>query len=128
MKYRQLGATGLQVSEIGFGTWGIGGRTEGETSYGDTDDGASRDALGAALDRGVTFFDTSNVYGDGHSETLIGEALGPRRNQVVLATKAGFVGYQVPADFSPANLRASLFGSLRRLRTDVVDLLQLHNP
>jgi aryl-alcohol dehydrogenase-like predicted oxidoreductase len=128
MKYRKLGSTGLQVSEIGFGAWGIGGRTEGETSYGDTDDAISREAIKRALDQGVTFFDTSNVYGVGHSEFLLGEVLAKHRNDVVLATKAGFVSYDRPADFSPANLRSSLDGSLRRLKTEFVDLLQLHNP
>jgi aryl-alcohol dehydrogenase-like predicted oxidoreductase len=128
MKYRKLGATGLQVSEIGFGAWGIGGRTKGQTSYGDTDDAISREAINSAFDRGITFFDTSNVYGDGHSEFLLGEVLEKHRNDVVLATKAGFVRYDRPADFSPANLRGSLEGSLRRLKTEFVDLLQLHNP
>src|SRR5262245_48665000 len=128
MKYRPLGKTGLQVSEIGFGAWGIGGRTDGETSYGDTDDAVSLRALAEALDCGINFIDTSSVYGLGHSETLIGRALQGRRHRALVATKAGFVRYGAQPDFSPAHLRASLEGSLRRLRTDYVDLLQLHNP
>src|SRR6185312_6227133 len=68
VKYRPLGQTGLAVSEIGFGAWGIGGRTSGTTSYGETDDRTSLAALSRALDCGVTFFDTSAAYGDGHSE------------------------------------------------------------
>ena len=67
MKYRTLGRTGLDVSEIGFGAWGIGGRTVGTTSYGDTDDRTSLAALDLALDRGINFFDTSSAYGNGHS-------------------------------------------------------------
>ncbi len=128
MRTRPLGSTGLRVSEIGFGAWGIGGRTVGATSYGATDDAVSRRALAAALDHGITFFDTAPAYGDGHSERLIGEAVRGRRDRVVIATKAGLAGFAAPPDFSPAALRASLEGSLRRLGTDHVDLLQLHNP
>ena len=128
MKYRPLGRTGLTVSEIGFGAWGIGGRTAGETSYGATEDSRSRAALERALDLGITFYDTSNVYGDGHSEALIGEAFAHRRERVVIATKAGLARYDAPPDFSPEALRRSLDQSLTRLCTNYVDLLQLHNP
>ena len=79
MKYRQLGNSGIVTSEIGFGAWGIGGLTEGATSYGVTDDVESKRALKEAYDQGITFFDTSNVYGDGHSEELIGKVLGSVR-------------------------------------------------
>jgi aryl-alcohol dehydrogenase-like predicted oxidoreductase len=128
MKYRALGRTGLQVSEIGFGAWGIGGRTIGTTSYGDTDDRTSLAALGRALDEGITFFDTSSAYGNGHSEALIGQAFQAKRDRVVIATKAGYDAWDKPPDFSPAAIVASAEASLRRLRTDVIDLFQLHNP
>ncbi len=128
MKYRALGSTGLTVSEIGFGAWGIGGRTAGETSYGDTDDRRSRAALERALALGINFFDTANVYGDGHSERLIGEVLSAVRTRVVIATKAGLEKFGAPPQFAPARLRRSLEGSLARLKTDFVDLLQLHDP
>jgi aryl-alcohol dehydrogenase-like predicted oxidoreductase len=128
MKYRALGRTGLQVSEIGFGAWGIGGRTVGTTSYGDTDDRTSLAALGRALDEGITFFDTSSAYGNGHSEALIGQAFRAKRDRVVIATKAGYDAWDKPPDFSPAAIVASAEASLRRLRTDVIDLFQLHNP
>jgi len=128
MKYRALGQTGFSVSDIGFGAWGIGGRTQGTTSYGDTDDTVSLAALDRALDKGITFYDTSNVYGDGHSEELLGQAFGHRRDKVVIASKAGFVHYDLPLDFSPENLRRSVEGSLGRLKSDYIDLLQLHNP
>jgi aryl-alcohol dehydrogenase-like predicted oxidoreductase len=128
MKYRALGKTGLQVSEIGFGAWGIGGRTVGTTSYGDTDDRTSLAALGRALDEGITFFDTSSAYGNGHSEALIGQAFQAKRDRVVIATKAGYDAWDKPPDFSPAAIVASAEASLRRLRTDVIDLFQLHNP
>lgn len=133
MKYRPLGRprpgeTVLTVSEVGFGGWGIGGRTAGATSYGDTDDTRSLAALHAALDQGITLFDTAPAYGDGHSEELIGRAFAGRRDQVVIATKVGQERFSDPPDFSPAGLRRSLDGSLHRLKVDDIDLLQLHSP
>ncbi len=128
MKYRPLGKTGLVVSEIGFGAWGIGGRTVEQTSYGDTDDRTSLAALDRALEQGITFFDTSAAYGNGHSEELIGRAAKGRRDQVVIATKAGYDSWDRPPDFSPQAIVASTERSLGRLGTDYLDLLQLHNP
>ena len=85
MKYRALGTSGLTVSEIGFGAWGIGGRSGGETSYGETDDRRSLAALARALERGITFYDTAPAYGDGHSEALLGRGFRgyarPRRHR-----------------------------------------------
>ncbi len=127
MNYRALGRTGLVVSEIGFGAWGIGGRTVGTTSYGDTDDRTSLAALEAALDAGITFFDTSAAYGNGHSEALIGQAFKGRRSKVTVATKAGYEAWDRPPDFSAAAITASAEASLRRLGGDTIDLLQLHN-
>ena len=128
MNYRRLGRTGLVVSEIGFGGWGIGGRTAGHTSYGDTDDATSLAALARALDRGITFIDTSAAYGSGHSEILVGRAVKGRRADVVIATKAGYESWERAPDFSPAAILASTERSLQRLGTDYLDLLQLHNP
>jgi len=128
MHYRRLGSTGLRVSEIGFGAWGIGGATPQATSYGQTDDQVSLNALESALDLGINFYDTSNVYGLGHSERLIGQAFRKCRERVIIATKAGFTDYESPADFSADAIRKSVEGSLKRLDTDYVDLLQLHNP
>jgi aryl-alcohol dehydrogenase-like predicted oxidoreductase len=128
MKYRALGRTGLVVSEIGFGAWGIGGRTVSQTSYGDTDDRTSLAALAQARDCGITFFDTSAAYGDGHSEELIGAALHGARHEVILATKAGYESWDRPPDFSAAAIKTSIERSLCRLRTDYLDLLMLHNP
>ena len=127
MNYRTLGKTGLVVSEIGFGAWGIGGRTVGQTSYGDTDDRTSLTALSHALDRGITFFDTSGAYGNGHSEELIGQALAAVRSRVVIASKAGYESWDRAPDFSAKAIVASAEKSLSRLRTDYLDLLQLHN-
>ena len=128
MRYRPLGKTGLQVSEIGFGAWGIGGRTVELTSYGDTDDRTSLAALDRALDCGITFFDTSAAYGNGHSETLIGQAMRGRRSRAVITTKAGYEAWDQEPDFSPSAIVASTERSLSRLGTDYLDLLQLHNP
>lgn len=128
MKYRKLGKTGLSVSEIGFGCWGIGGLSKGATSYGPMDDAVSKKALRTACDLGITFFDTSNLYGYGHSETLLGDVFALCRNKILLASKVGFIEHKGPQDFSPEYLRESLEGSLKRLRTDYLDLYQLHSP
>ena len=127
MKYRPLGDTGLRVSEIGFGTWGLGGDHGGAVAYGPANDETSRAALRCARDQGVNFFDTSDLYGFGHSEELLGEYFSPRRDAVVIASKGGFVD-AVKQDFSVAHLRRALEASLRRLRSDYVDLYQLHSP
>src|SRR5207247_8907530 len=91
MKQRPLGRTGMQVSEIGFGTWGLGGNVGGAVSYGPTDDSESLRALHRAFELGVTFYDTSDFYGYGHSERLLGQAFAGRRDEVVIATKTGFL-------------------------------------
>lgn len=128
MNLRPLGNTGIRVSEIGFGAWGIGGNVGGAVAYGATDDRASEAALRRAVELGVNFFDTAAFYGCGHSETLLGRALAEVRDHVLLATKVGFVDTAGQQDFSPSHLRESLEGSLVRLRTDRVDLYQLHSP
>ena len=91
MNYRALGDTGLRVSEIGFGTWGLGGNSGGAVSYGPTDDQVSRAALCCAVEQGINFFDTSDLYGFGHSEEILGETFSTGRDQVILASKGGFV-------------------------------------
>ena len=128
MKYRSLGSTNIQISEVGFGGWGIGGITPGPSSYGPTDDNVSCKALSSALDNGVTFYDTSNAYGDGHSERLIGKVFSKERDRVVIATKVGLIKYGMPLNFSTQAINTSLNHSLERLKTNYVDLLQLHNP
>lgn len=125
MRYRQLGRTGITVSEIGFGAWGIGGWQPGVLSYGATDDATSLAALERAFALGVTYIDTSSLYGLGHSEELVGRAVKGRRDKVVIATKAGHVDHYT-VDYTPAFLEQSTEASLRRLGTDYVDVLQLH--
>lgn len=128
MKYRTLGKTGVSISEIGFGAWGIGGSTEGATSYGRTSDEVSCNALEVAYEKGINFFDTSNVYGNGHSEELIGSVFLGKRDKVFIATKVGLSRFHEPPNFEPKYIRESLKNSLKRLKTDYIDLLQLHNP
>jgi myo-inositol catabolism protein IolS len=129
MQTRVLGRTGLVVSEIGFGAWGISGQQPGaRRSYGPTDDTVSLAALEAAAELGCNFVDTADAYGVGHSEALIGRFLAGRRDRIIVATKFGHFPFQeeqrrVP---TPETIRFCLEESLRRLRTDYVDLYQCH--
>lgn len=125
MKMRTLGSSGLQVSALGLGCMGM------SQSFGPP---PPRDEmvtfLRAAVDRGVTLFDTAEVYGPFHNEELVGEALEPVRGDVVIATKFGFAfdddGKQTGVSSRPEGIRAAVDGSLRRLRTDTIDLLYQH--
>ena len=120
MQRRQLGQTELEVSVLGYGASPLGNEFE------EIDAREGERAVHMAIDRGVNFFDTSPYYGRTLSEERLGRALGPRRNKIVLATKCG--RYDVDAfDFSADRVRASIDESLRRLRTDYVDILQLHD-
>jgi aryl-alcohol dehydrogenase-like predicted oxidoreductase len=131
MRTRSFGSTDFACSEIAFGTWALGSDWWGET------DPPER-LVGRALELGVTFFDTGDVYGQGLNEELVGRALrSVDRDAVQLSTKFGYVvdagrqGHKEserPQDFSPAQARRALEASLRRLGTDYVDLFQLHNP
>jgi len=126
MKYRKLGSTEFEVSEIGYGTWGLGGN-----SYGTVDDNESKKALKLAFEKGVNLYDTSDLYGDGHSEELLGEVFKDVRDKVIIATKGGTLphyGFQMPQDFSSQYLKNALERSLKRLGTDYIDLYQLHSP
>lgn len=129
MKTRPFGSTGLNVSEIGFGAWAIGGNQFGN-SYGPTEDAESLRALQTALDLGCTFFDTADCYGQGHSEELLGKALKGVRQNVVIATKGGSDFYHTPTrlNFTESHLIFAVEESLKRLQTDTIDLYQLHNP
>jgi len=123
MNYRTLGRTGWKISEISFGAWAIGG------AWGDVDDRESLAALHAALDGGVNFFDTADVYGDGRSERLLAKLKKERPEKFYIATKAGRrLPAQTPAGYSRKNLAAFVHRSLKNLNTDTIDLLQLHCP
>lgn len=127
--YRKLGRTGLAVSEIGFGAWGIGGDSA-VWGYGPTSDPLSGKAVQAALDEGCNLFDTADCYGMGRSEKILGKELASRRNHIIFVTKAGFDFYHGPVtpNFHPAYLRFAVYQSLRRLKSDHIDVLLLHNP
>lgn len=122
---RMLGKSGIEVSVIGLGLWAIGG-----DFWGPTDDQASLGTIDAALDMGVNLFDTADVYGGGHSEELLGQAMKGRREKFVVATKIGWIGFdeeQGRAAYDTVEkLIAGVENNLRRLQTDYVDLIQSH--
>jgi len=134
MKTRFLGRSGIEVSALGMGCWAIGGpfwAGEQPLGWGEVDDEESIRAVRRALDLGVTFFDTANVYGAGHSEQVLARALAGRRDEAVIATKFGGTfdeqTRQVgPDDGTPAGVARAVRESLRRLGTDRIDLYQLH--
>jgi aryl-alcohol dehydrogenase-like predicted oxidoreductase len=128
VRYRQLGRSGLSVSEVGFGAWGIGGNKDGALAYGPADEAHSLDALAAARDAGINFFDTADLYGYGESERLIGAAFASCRDQVVIASKVGMLDAAGKQDFAAGRIEKALDASLARLRTDYIDLYQLHSP
>jgi aryl-alcohol dehydrogenase-like predicted oxidoreductase len=131
---RPLGRSGIEVSALGLGCWAIGGPVwSGDTpvGWGDVDDDESIRAIQRGLDLGVTFFDTADVYGTGHSERVLARALAGRRDQVVIATKFGNVfdestRHIIGSDASPDYIRQACEASLRRLNTDYIDLYQFH--
>lgn len=134
MQYRNLGNTGIRVSEIGFGAWAIGGAMDVAgfpVGWPNTTDEESLNAIRRAYELGVTFYDTADIYGHGRSESLLGLVLARRRRDVVIATKVGNVKTSIGEhrkDFSKQHIFYAIDGSLRRLRTDYVDLYQVHNP
>ncbi len=123
MDERPLGTTGLRVSEVGYGTWQLG------SDWGEVSEDTASEALRAALDAGVTFLDTADVYGEGRSERLIREALADRPEEPVVATKAGrLLDPHTAEGYNHANLRGFVEDSRERLGVDSLDLVQLHCP
>lgn len=120
MHYRQLGRSGLTVSAIGYGAMSIAG------VYGAADDDESIATVRRALDLGITLIDTADIYGGGHSEEVVGQAIAGRRHEVVLATKFGAGSRERGGNGRPQYVRQSIEGSLRRLQVDHVDLYYLH--
>jgi aryl-alcohol dehydrogenase-like predicted oxidoreductase len=132
VKYRELGRTGVRLSEVGFGVW-----TVSTGWWGNHQHDEAVDLLRRAFDLGITFFDTADVYGDGYGETLLRDALAPVRGKCAYATKVGYDWYnnkreggqrEHPHDWSPAFIRHAVEQSLARLGSDYIDWLQLHNP
>ena len=125
MEYRSFGSSDLRVSAIGFGTWELGG------GYGAIDEKEAVAAIHRALELGVTLFDTAPAYGNGHSEEVLGKALGPMRKNVVVVTKAGINWNEQDKWFFDGSREAIMKvteESLRRLETDYIDLLVMHRP
>ena len=123
MQYRELGRTGWKVSTISFGAWAIGG------TWGKVDDKESIAALHKAVEQGVNFFDTADVYGDGHSERLISEIKLGYGDKIKVATKAGRrLNPHTAAGYNSENLTNFVERSLKNLKVEALDLLQLHCP
>ena len=124
MKYRKLGKTDYKVSEVSFGAWAIGG------TWGDVDDDESIAALHTAIDSGVNFFDTADVYGDGHSEKLLAKLKKDRAGEeIIIATKIGRrLPEQTVEGYNRENLTSFVERNLKNLETDCLDLVQLHCP
>jgi len=123
MKYRDLGRTGWKVSDVSFGAWAIGG------AWGNVPEQDAMAALHKAVDAGVNFIDTADVYGDGRSERLVARLRRERKDKIMVATKAGRrLPQQTLEGYSRQNLTMWIEDSLRNLSTDVLDLLQLHCP
>ena len=123
MKYHELGRTGMKISALGFGSWAIGG------TWGPVDDQESLAALNRAIELGVNFFDTADVYGGGRSERLLAKLRQQHREKIYIATKAGRGLYpHIAKGYNRANLTAFVERSLKNLSTDSIDLLQLHCP
>ncbi|MEM5948931.1 aldo/keto reductase [Spirochaetia bacterium 38H-sp] len=125
MRYRKLGNTGINVSEIGMGLWAAGG-----DAWGPTDDRDVLSAIDYALDNGITFFDTADVYGNGHSEELLGQAMHGRRDRFIVATKIGwrdFDGEKGSTSYTTVEkLIEGVESNLKRLKTDYIDVIQSH--
>ncbi|MCB0732619.1 MAG: aldo/keto reductase, partial [Ignavibacteriae bacterium] len=123
MKYRKLGRTGWKVSEISFGSWAIGG------DWGKVKKNDSLAALNHAVDLGINFFDTADVYGDGKSEKLLAQLKKERKEEIIIATKAGRrLNPHLADGYNKKNLQQFIERSLKNLKTDSLDLLQLHCP
>ena len=123
MKYRELGKTNWKISEVSFGAWAIGG------TWGNVNDEDSMKALNKALDLGVNFFDTADVYGDGRSERLLAKLKEGRSEKFYVATKAGRrLNPHTAEGYNKTNLNSFVEDSLKNLNTDCLDLLQLHCP
>ena len=130
MQYRNFGHTDLRVSEVGFGAWAIGGGAMiGSTAigWGDVDDRISAAAVLAAIEAGINFFDTADIYGLGHSEELLGNVIGNRKD-ILVASKVGNVSRneQFTVDYTADYILSACDQSLRRLKRDSIDFYQLH--
>ncbi|MDQ6422861.1 aldo/keto reductase [Paenibacillus sp. LHD-117] len=126
MNYCKLGKTGIEVSEVGFGAWAIGG-----DAWGPVEDNQSINAMSRALELGINFIDTADVYGSGHSETLVAKVIKERRDKIIVSTKGGLWGHHrdpkgAPVYDKPEKIVEACEASLRRLETDYIDIYFCH--
>jgi aryl-alcohol dehydrogenase-like predicted oxidoreductase len=125
LETRTLGKSGIEITAMGIGLWAMGG-----TNWGSTEDQDSLSTIDAALDAGITFFDTADVYGDGHSEELLGQTMKGRRDKFIVATKIGWQNFDRERNQTAYDtvdkLIAGVESNLRRLQTDHVDVIQSH--
>jgi aryl-alcohol dehydrogenase-like predicted oxidoreductase len=125
LKKRRLGKSGIDVSEVGFGLWAAGGNM-----WGPTVDQDILDAIDLALDAGVNFYDTADVYGNGHSEELLGRAMAGRRERFIVASKIGWIGFNEETRSTAYDTKDKLISgvenNLRRLNSDYIDIIQSH--
>jgi aryl-alcohol dehydrogenase-like predicted oxidoreductase len=131
MKYRKFGKYNIKLSEIGFGAWGIGKITKYSPGYYGVTDKNSIAGLNKSFDSGINYFDTSNMYGNGHSEKLIGEVFKNKRDKIIISSKGGCLPHKsliMPQNFEKNFLTKSLEKSLKRLKTDYLDIFFLHSP
>ena len=134
MKFREFGNTGMKISVIGLGTWQIGGTSTfagKQIGWGNINDNIAAEVLNTAYDQGINFFDSADTYGRGKSEILIGKILKDRRKNIIISSKFGnreTDDKKWIKDFSAKWMVKSLEGSLRRLKTDYIDLYMLHSP
>src|SRR5262245_59260944 len=128
MEFRRLGGSGFKVPLLSFGTGTFGGSNEFFKAWGDTDAAGARRLVDVCLDAGLTMFDSADIYSDGLAEEILGQAIQGRRDRVIVSTKATFRAGAGPNDVGSSrhHLLRAVEGSLRRLRTDFIDLFQLH--
>ncbi|MBF0253199.1 MAG: aldo/keto reductase, partial [Candidatus Omnitrophica bacterium] len=125
MRYRKLGNTDLEVTDISLGTWVFGGEC-----WGETEDALSERVVSEAIEQGINIIDTAPIYGSGRSETVVGKALKNQRKKVIIATKCGLKAEngRLKNDLTPAFIKQEIDNSLKRLSTDYIDLYQCHWP
>ncbi|MFC3158319.1 Predicted oxidoreductase [Chryseobacterium arachidis] len=128
MEYRRFGNTGLKVSELSFGTATFGGSNDFFKAWGNTQDNEAKRLVDICIDQDINLFDTANVYSDGLAESILGKALGAKRKDIVLSTKATFPTGQGVNDYgsSAVHLMKACDESLRRLGTDYIDVYHMH--
>lgn len=126
MKFNVLGNTKIKISRIGLGTWSLGGKTPGKTSYGNISKKKSLDIISKSFDLGINFFDTSPAYG--FSEEILGTCFKNKRDKVILCSKVGMDRYKSKKNFSPKFIKSQVHKILKNLKSDYIDFIKIYNP